>query len=34
MLDIDELIMSDNHLACAQAVNEESFIICRFTEVK
>ena len=29
-----KLCMSDNHLACAQAVNEESFIICRFTEVK
>ena len=29
-----KLCMSDNHLACAQAVNEESFIMCRFTEVK
>lgn len=29
-----KLCMSDNHLACAQAVNEESFIMRRFTEVK
>ena len=29
-----ELCMSDNHIACAQAADEDSFIMRRFTEVK
>lgn len=29
-----KLCMSDNHLACAQSVNQASFIMRRFTEVK
>ena len=30
----EQICMSDNHIACAQAVNRASFIMRRFTEVK
>ena len=30
----EQICMSDNHLACAQSVNQASFIMRRFTEVK